>query len=40
MIFPAANEKDVRDLPDYIKDGIEFHFVEDYKDVFNLVFPQ
>jgi len=38
LIFPKANEKDVKKLPDYIKAGITFHFVEDYKDVFDIVF--
>jgi len=39
LIFPKANEKDIKKLPDYIKDGISFHFVEDYQDVFEIVFP-
>lgn len=39
LIFPKANEKDVNDLPAYIKDGLEFHFVEDYSDVFKVLFP-
>ena len=36
LIFPKANEKDVDDLPDYIKEGIIFHFVEEYSDVFKI----
>lgn len=39
MIFPRANEKDVKKLADMMKEGIEFMFVEEYKDVFNIVFP-
>jgi ATP-dependent Lon protease len=39
LIFPKANEKDINKLPAYIKDGINFHFVEDYSDVFKIVFP-
>jgi ATP-dependent Lon protease len=39
LIFPKANEKDVDDLPDYIKEGIIFHFVEEYSDVFKILFP-
>ena len=39
LIFPKANEKDIHRLPEYIKEGIEFHFVEEYADVFRVVFP-
>ena len=39
LIFPKANEKDVSELPDYIKEGIRFYFVEDYPDVFKILFP-
>lgn len=39
LIFPKANEKDIQKLPAYIKEGITFHFVEDYNDVFELMFP-
>ena len=39
LIFPKANEKDVGELPDYIKEGIKFYFVEDYPDVFRILFP-
>jgi ATP-dependent Lon protease len=39
LIFPKANERDVKDLPDYIKEGITFYFVEEYSDVFKILFP-
>lgn len=39
LIFPKANEKDVNELPDYIKEGITFYFVEEYSDVFKILFP-
>ncbi len=39
LIFPKANEKDVIDLPGYIKEGITFYFVEEYSDVFKILFP-
>ena len=39
LIFPKANEKDIIKLPDYIKDGITFYFVEDYSEVYDLCFP-
>ena len=40
LIFPKANQKDVNELADYIKEGLTFHFVEEYEDVFKLLFPQ
>lgn len=39
LIFPQANEKDINRLPDYIKEGITFHLVDDYIDVFKIIFP-
>ncbi len=39
LIFPKANEKDVKELPDYIKEGLTFYFVEEYTDVFKILFP-
>lgn len=38
LIFPSANKKDVEGLPDLIKQGIKFHFVDDYEDVFKIAF--
>lgn len=40
LIFPKANEKDVSELPAYIKEGLTFHFVAEYSDVFKILFPQ
>ena len=39
LIFPAANKKDVEALPENIKNGIKFHFVEEFEEVFNVVYP-
>ena len=39
LIFPAANRRDVDELPDYLKKGIEFHFAETYSDVRAIAFP-
>ena len=39
LIFPKANEKDITKLPEYIKEGITFYFVDDYIDVFKIIFP-
>ncbi len=33
IIFPAANRKDVEELPEHVRKGIETHFVEEFKQV-------
>jgi len=40
LIFPKANEKDIEKLPENVKAGITYHFVEDYIDVFKIMFPE
>lgn len=39
LICPKANECDVNDLPDFVKKGIEYNFVETYDDVAKILFP-
>lgn len=34
LIFPEGNRKDVDELADYLKEGLEFLFVRDYREVF------
>ena len=36
LIFPKANENDVKRLPESIKKGITFHFAEHYSDVYKV----
>ena len=38
LIFPHDNKKDYDDLPDYLRAGIEVHFVKDYTEVFKIAF--
>lgn len=38
LILPFDNQRDVEELPDYIKEGITFHFAEKYKDVYKVIF--
>ena len=38
LILPAANRRDMDELPDYLSDGLRFHFAEHYQDVFDVVF--
>lgn len=40
IILPEENKKDYTDLPSFITDGLEVHFVDHYSDVYNIVFPQ
>lgn len=39
VILPEENKKDFNDLPKYITDGLEVHFVSNYKDIHKIVFP-
>ena len=39
LIFPASNKPDVERLPDYIKEGVKFHFVDTYDQVFRIAYP-
>ncbi len=38
IILPAENKKDFDDLPTFIKDGLEVHFVNHYRDIYDIVF--
>ncbi|MBA3957769.1 MAG: endopeptidase La [Parachlamydiaceae bacterium] len=38
VIMPKANARDYEELPDYIREGIEVHFVQHYEDVFPIAF--
>ncbi|XP_058834753.1 lon protease homolog, mitochondrial isoform X1 [Topomyia yanbarensis] len=40
LILPEENKKDYTDLPKFITDGLEVHFVDQYSDVYKIVFPQ
>lgn len=41
VILPEENKKDFNDLPAYITDGLEIHFVNHYDDIYKIVFgPQ
>lgn len=39
IILPEENRKDFDDLPKYITEGLEVHFVDHYKDIYKIVFP-
>ncbi|MGL4756536.1 MAG: endopeptidase La [Aeromonadaceae bacterium] len=38
LIVPEANHGDVDELPDYVKEGMTFHFAEHFRDVARLLF--
>jgi len=39
LILPEANRGDFEELPDYLRQGLEVHFVEHYRQVAKLLFP-
>ncbi|MEQ8765256.1 MAG: endopeptidase La [Planctomycetota bacterium] len=38
IVLPALNQKDVDEIPEGLRSGLTFHFVDDYPEVFELVF--
>ncbi|KAJ8937351.1 hypothetical protein NQ314_011896, partial [Rhamnusium bicolor] len=38
IILPEENKKDFNDLPQFITEGLEVHFVSQYEEIFNIVF--
>jgi ATP-dependent Lon protease len=39
VVLPMGNKKDLRDLPDHVRQEMQFHFVERVEDVLSLVIP-
>lgn len=40
LIFPKENLRDYDELPEYLKKGLEVHFVDHYDEVFKIAFPK
>ncbi|XP_058792096.1 lon protease homolog, mitochondrial isoform X2 [Phymastichus coffea] len=40
IILPEENKKDFEDLPKYITDGLEVHFVSSFEDIYRICFPE
>jgi len=40
LIFPRENLRDYDELPDFLKKGIEVHFVDTYEEVYKIAFSQ
>lgn len=34
VVLPAANKRDFDEIADYLKEGLDVHWAEDYQDVF------
>jgi ATP-dependent Lon protease len=39
VVLPQGNKKDLRDLPDHVRQEMQFHFVERVEEVLSLVIP-
>jgi ATP-dependent Lon protease len=39
LILPQGNKKDLRDLPDHVRQEMQFHFVDRVEDVLSIVIP-
>lgn len=40
IVFPEENRRDVEELQDFIKEGVEFHFVRHYEEVYDIIFDR
>ncbi|XP_072643787.1 lon protease homolog, mitochondrial [Canis lupus baileyi] len=40
IVLPAENKKDFYDLAAFITEGLEVHFVEHYREIFSIAFPE
>ncbi|MBN2657283.1 MAG: endopeptidase La [Spirochaetales bacterium] len=40
IIIPKPNERDLDDIPEYVREGIEFHPVKEIGEVFKLIFDE
>jgi len=38
IIFPSANKRDFEEIPEYLKEGLEVHFADDYSTVYEVAF--
>ena len=39
VMLPAGNKADVDDFSEYIREGVQFHFVNHYDDAMKILFP-
>jgi len=38
IVFPAGNRRDFDEMPEYLKEGLEVHFADDYSTVYEVAF--
>jgi ATP-dependent Lon protease len=38
IVLPAANKRDFDEIPEYLKDGLDVHYAEDYGQVYEVAF--
>lgn len=38
IVLPAANKRDFDEIPQYLKDGLDVHYAEDYGQVYSVAF--
>jgi len=38
LFFPEGNRKDWEELPDHVREGLEAHFVKDYRQIYDVIF--
>jgi ATP-dependent Lon protease len=39
IILPKRNKDDIDELPDYITQGLNIYYADEYKDIFKICFP-
>ncbi|HNZ66469.1 MAG TPA: magnesium chelatase domain-containing protein, partial [Planctomycetota bacterium] len=40
VILPSENQRDIKEIPKHITDGLNIHFVKTYPEVYNLCFAE
>ena len=38
IILPEVNKRDYDDLPEFIREGMEVHFVSNYHQIYDIIF--
>ena len=38
IVFPFGNKRDFDEMPDYLKEGLEVHYAEEYANVYDVAF--
>jgi Lon-like ATP-dependent protease len=40
LVLPAANQRDFDEIPDYLREGLDVHYAEEYRSVYDVAFSQ